>query len=182
MQIGNVPMPDCLSTFGLLGAELSCSTLHFALPLPVTALFQPDGGAPALASSKLIVSATAVPDRRPAQIISVHIVFIVGSRYVVVLLRSLQNALRPLLLRHRCTDAGQSAGQERTLDCFRQFFCRTSPPIVEKQNARLFVRHVRVDRDDVNPGDANRFQRGLQFILSDSEVSVDESVVIAGGN
>src|SRR5713226_8918186 len=84
MQIGNVPTPDCLSTFGLLGAELSCSTLHFALPLPVTALFQPGGGAPALASSKLIVSASAVPDTKPAQIISVYIVFIVGSRYALL--------------------------------------------------------------------------------------------------
>src|SRR6266446_5246641 len=84
MQIGNVPTPDCLSTFGVLGAELSCSTLHFALPLPVTALFQPGGEAPAFASSKLTVSASAVRDRNPAQIISVDIVFIVGSRYVLL--------------------------------------------------------------------------------------------------
>src|SRR5947209_3100839 len=83
MQMGNVPTPDCLSTCGLLGAELSCSTLHFALPLPVTALFQPGGSAPALASSKLIVSASAVPETKPAQIISVHIVFIIGPGYVL---------------------------------------------------------------------------------------------------
>src|SRR6266403_3362169 len=83
IQTGNVPTPDCLSTFGLLGAELSCSTLHFALPVPVTALFQPGGAAPAFASSKLIVSASAVPDKKPAQIISVYMVFIVSSRYLL---------------------------------------------------------------------------------------------------
>src|SRR2546422_1941922 len=90
MQIGNVPTPDCLSTFGLLGAELSCSMLHFALPLPVTALFQPGGAAPALASSKLIVSASAAPDRRPVQMISVRIVFIGGFLLLGFVLRLFQ--------------------------------------------------------------------------------------------
>src|SRR6266403_5577527 len=180
MQIGNVPTPDCLSTFGLLGAELSCSTLHFALPLPVTALFQPGGGAPAFASSKLIVSASAVPDTKPAQIISVYIVFIVGivKCFLASFVTELLTAALP---RRRCTYAGQAGGQERALDCFGQFFGRTFAPVVKKQNARLLVRHVRVNRDDVNPADAHRFERGLQFVFSHSEISVDQSVVVTTG-
>jgi hypothetical protein len=52
---------------------------------------------------------------------------------------------------------------------------------MEKQNARLLMHHVRVNRNDVNSANANRFQRRLQFIFSDSEVSVDRGVVIASG-
>src|SRR5438876_6392671 len=96
MQIGNVPTPDCFNTFGLLGAELSCSMLHFALPLPVTALFQPRGSAPALASSKLTVSAIATPERRPVIMISVCIVFIVGSSYLVPCFVCCKNELHGL--------------------------------------------------------------------------------------
>src|SRR5438876_11775087 len=77
MQTGNVAWPDCFRTFGLLGADSSFSIAHFAVPLPVCVAVQPDGGAPALASSKLIVSATAAPDRRAMEMISVYIVFIV---------------------------------------------------------------------------------------------------------
>src|SRR6266480_2983912 len=97
MQTGKVATPDCLSTFGLLGAESSFSTDHFAEPLPVCVAVQLGGGAPVFASSKLIVSASAVPDRKPAQIISVHIVFIVGSRYMLLFcFVRFQNVLRPL--------------------------------------------------------------------------------------
>ncbi len=67
------------------------------------------------------------------------------------------------------------------MDCFGQFFCRTFAPVMKKQNARLLVRHMRVNRNDVNPADANRFQRGLQFIFGHGEISVDQSVVIAAG-
>src|SRR6266404_6498848 len=172
MQIGNVPTPDCLSTFGLLGAELSCSTLHFALPLPVTALFQPGGGAPAFASSKLIVSASAVPDTKPAQIISVYIVFIVGivKCFLASFVTELLTAALP---RRRCTYAGQAGGQKRTLDCFGQFLSRTSAPVMEKQNARLLVGHMRVNRDEINSADAHRFERGFQFIFRYREVAID---------
>src|SRR5882724_5252638 len=180
MQIGNVPTPDCLSTFGLLGAEVSCSTLHFALPLPVTALFQPGGGAPALASSKLIVSASAVPDTKPAQITSVYNVFIVGCRYVLSCFVRFKMTTAALP-RRRCTYAGQAGGQKRALDCFGQFFGRTFAPVVKKQNARLLVRHVLMNCDDIDPANAHRFERWLQFIFGYREIAIDNRVVIATG-
>ena len=37
---GNVPLPDCFQTFGLLGADVSASTFHVGEPLPVTAHVQ----------------------------------------------------------------------------------------------------------------------------------------------
>src|SRR5437667_10346952 len=57
MQTGNVAWPDRFSTFGLLGAESSFSTDHFAEPLPVCVAVHPGGAAPALKLSKLTVSA-----------------------------------------------------------------------------------------------------------------------------
>src|SRR5437588_6412901 len=59
MQMGKVACPDCFNTFGLLGAEASFSTDHFAVPLPVCVAVQPAGAAPDFISSKLIVSAMA---------------------------------------------------------------------------------------------------------------------------
>src|SRR5438105_4261460 len=82
MQTGNVAVPDCLSTFGLLGAESSFSTLHFAEPLPVWVAVQPGGGAPGLRSSKLMVSARAVPDNRPALKIAALIRLVVFMLFV----------------------------------------------------------------------------------------------------
>src|SRR5439155_10841200 len=61
IQTGNVGRPDCFKTFGLLGAESSFSTAHFAVPLPVCVAVQPGGGAPAFISSKFTVSAAAIP-------------------------------------------------------------------------------------------------------------------------
>src|SRR5438477_12981066 len=58
-QTGKVAWPDCFNTFGLLGAELSFSTDHFAAPLPVCVAVQLGGGAPAFMSSKFTVSAAA---------------------------------------------------------------------------------------------------------------------------
>src|SRR5262245_822352 len=55
---GNVPLPDCLSTFGLLGAVASVSTVHFGVPLPVLPANQPAGSSPAFVSSKFTVSAS----------------------------------------------------------------------------------------------------------------------------
>src|SRR5437899_1546845 len=52
---GNVPSPDCLSTFGWLGAVASGSTVQFGEPLPVTPPNQPDGICPAAVSSKFSV-------------------------------------------------------------------------------------------------------------------------------
>src|SRR5437773_1169165 len=60
-QTGYVASPDCLRTFGLLGALSSFSMVHFASPLPVLVAVQPGGAWPALASSKLTVSASAEP-------------------------------------------------------------------------------------------------------------------------
>src|SRR5205823_1413778 len=59
MQTGYVARPDCLSTFGLLGAVLSASIVHFASPVPVLVAVQPGGGAPAFMVSKFTVSARA---------------------------------------------------------------------------------------------------------------------------
>src|SRR5205809_3974117 len=53
-QTGKVACPDCFNTFGLLGAELSLSTVHFAVPLPVCVAVQPGGGTPAFMSSSLL--------------------------------------------------------------------------------------------------------------------------------
>lgn len=43
---GKVPEPDCFSTFGVLGALLSASTVHFGKPRPVTPAVQPAGRKP----------------------------------------------------------------------------------------------------------------------------------------
>src|SRR5919201_2800125 len=56
---GNVPLPDCWRTFGLLGAVGSARTSHFGLPLPVTPCSHPAGNAPGGSASKLMVCATA---------------------------------------------------------------------------------------------------------------------------
>ncbi len=59
MQTGKVAAPDCFNTFGLLGADSSFSTDHFAEPLPVCVAVQPAGAVPVFISSKLTVSAEA---------------------------------------------------------------------------------------------------------------------------
>src|SRR2546430_15295674 len=59
MQTGNVASPFCFNTFGLLGAESSFSTDHFAEPLPVCVAVHPGGAAPVLRLSKFTVSADA---------------------------------------------------------------------------------------------------------------------------
>src|SRR6185437_4381681 len=58
---GKVPLPDCSSTFGLLGALASAFTAQRGVPLPVTPCSQPPGSAPGESPSKLIVSANAAP-------------------------------------------------------------------------------------------------------------------------
>src|SRR5262245_4242198 len=59
IQTGKVASPDCLSTFGLLGAVSSFSTVQFAVPLPVFVAVQPDGDLPVSVESKLMTSAFA---------------------------------------------------------------------------------------------------------------------------
>src|SRR5204863_6108802 len=56
---GNVPLPDCCSTLGLLGALASAATDRFVLPRPVTPCSHPVGSAPGAALSKFTVSANA---------------------------------------------------------------------------------------------------------------------------
>src|SRR5436190_19455136 len=56
-QTGKVAWPDCFSTFGLLGAESSFSTDHFAEPLPVCIAVHPGGALPACRLSKFTLSA-----------------------------------------------------------------------------------------------------------------------------
>src|SRR5678816_1128200 len=58
---GKVPEPDCLSTFGALGAVASASTIHFDEPFPVTPATHPAGRLPGASSSKLTVLAMAGP-------------------------------------------------------------------------------------------------------------------------
>src|SRR5436309_4586779 len=78
-QTGYVASPDCFRTFGLLGAVSSFSIVHFAAPLPVFVAIQPGGAAPSVTSSKLIVSASAVADRRDVERVRVVNAFIVMS-------------------------------------------------------------------------------------------------------
>lgn len=59
--------------------------------------------------------------------------------------RSKSLAVTTGLIRRRRTDAGQTGGEKGPLYSFRQFSGRTASPIVEKQNARLLVRHVLMD-------------------------------------
>jgi len=59
MQTGYVAWPACFWTFGLLGAVLSASIVHFASPLAVLVAVQPGGGTPASRLSKLTESAAA---------------------------------------------------------------------------------------------------------------------------
>src|SRR5438034_746798 len=79
-QIGYVATPDCLRTFGLLGAVSSFSIVHFALPLPVFVAVQPEGACPAGALSKLTESATAkMATTLPATSVATASVFIGSS-------------------------------------------------------------------------------------------------------
>src|SRR5437867_4007737 len=59
---GKVPVPDCFSTFGALGAVESASMVHLGVPRPVTPAIQPLGREPAASWSKVIVSAIAGSD------------------------------------------------------------------------------------------------------------------------
>src|SRR5258705_9431945 len=59
MQTGYVAVPDCFSTFGLLGAVGSATTVHFACPLPVWLAVHPPGGLPGSAVSNVTVSDAA---------------------------------------------------------------------------------------------------------------------------
>src|SRR5919206_58849 len=43
---GNVPLPDCSSTLGLLGAASSVRTFHCGAPRPVTPCCHPAGSPP----------------------------------------------------------------------------------------------------------------------------------------
>src|SRR5206468_8591215 len=84
-QTGYVASPDCLSTFGLLGAVSSFSIVHFASPLPVLVAVHPGGASPGLASSKLMVWANALlVIRLVITIIGLRVVSFVGLVFVVV--------------------------------------------------------------------------------------------------
>src|SRR2546426_704000 len=79
MHTGYVAWPDCLSTFGLLGAVLSTSIVHFASPVPVLVAVQPGGGAPAFRLSKLTESASATTDSNVVVRMTAGTVFIEAS-------------------------------------------------------------------------------------------------------
>src|SRR5437016_14032128 len=80
MQTGYVAWPDCLRTFGLLGAVASASTVHFGRPLPVIVKVQPWGGVPAAALSKFRVSAMAFPSTNNASNTAARSTFIAEGR------------------------------------------------------------------------------------------------------
>src|SRR4029077_14392037 len=56
---GEVPLPDCFKTFGLLGADASASTFPIGEPFPVTPHVQPSGISPGFTSSKFSEAASA---------------------------------------------------------------------------------------------------------------------------
>src|SRR6266568_8964439 len=82
-QTGYVASPDCLRTFGLLGAVSSFSMVHFASPLPVLVAVHPGGASPGLALSKPMVSARAADVMRLLMTITVLMVIIVLCRMIV---------------------------------------------------------------------------------------------------
>ena len=55
----------------------------------------------------------------------------------------------------------QASNEECALDCLRQIFRATAAPVMEKHDPRLFVRHVRVNGDDVDLLFYERFQNRL---------------------
>ena len=57
----------------------------------------------------------------------------------------------------------------------------SATPIVEKENARRFTGHVRMDRHDVDTADTKRFQRSLKFISRYGEIAIYNRVVVAAG-
>jgi hypothetical protein len=48
------------------------------------------------------------------------------------------------------TDLEQATNQKPAFDGIRQIFGRSSTPVMEKHDARFFVRHVLMDGDDVD--------------------------------
>src|SRR5262245_49437790 len=65
-------------------------------------------------------------------------------------------------------------GVERTLEAAGQVLGRPFPPVVQEHDARLLVGHVVVDRDDVDPGSAQRLEHALQLVLEHREVAVHQ--------
>src|SRR5207247_2096933 len=63
---GKVPVPDCISTFDLLGAVGSAATAQRGLPRPVTPQVHPAGTALTVSLSKLTVCARAAVDASEA--------------------------------------------------------------------------------------------------------------------
>ena len=52
---------------------------------------------------------------------------------------------------------------------------------MEEQNTWLLVRHVGMDRDDVDAAYPNRSKGGLQLVLGHGEISVNNGIIIAAG-
>ena len=62
--------------------------------------------------------------------------------------REARKRLRSVLKRR--TDLEQATNQKPAFDGIRQIFGRSSTPVMEKHDARFFVRHVLMDGDDVD--------------------------------
>src|SRR6266536_2441261 len=88
-------------------------------------------------SSKLTVSAKAIP---VANVIAVIVMlnFFIASFISLI-----------LVLRQRRSDLEQSTNQKPAFDGIRQIFCLAASPVMEEHDARLLVRHVLMNGDNV---------------------------------
>src|SRR5215831_8908549 len=120
--------------FGLLGAVLSFSTVHFALPLPVWVAVQPGGGAPVFMSSKVTVSAVASGAANVATTVMTRQAFI--NSYLIC------------ALWQRRSDFEQPTNHKPAFDSLGQVSGSAPAPIMEEHDPRLFMRHVLVYSND----------------------------------
>src|SRR5262249_49417344 len=77
-------------------------------------------------------------------------------------------SLRSLLLRVECG-----------LDSPREFLRRVLRPEMQKHDARLLVRHVVVDRDDIDVRVTERLEDVLELVLEHGEVAIDHGRTLA---
>jgi hypothetical protein len=63
----------------------------------------------------------------------------------------------------RRTDLEQATNQKPAFDGIRQIFGRSTTPVMEKHDARLFVRHVLMDGDDVDLSSNSSFKTGCNW-------------------
>src|ERR1041384_1942308 len=69
----------------------------------------------------------------------------------------------------------------RAFHSLRELHGLPAAPIVHEQHARFFTAHVMMDRNDVDPAFAQRFEDRLQFLFEHDEIPIDYGVVIIAG-